>query len=98
MRPWRCSPRPSCDVDLAAGLAAGVGIADQGDELEQRLADAGADAAPEAALERPRVLGHLAGDRREDLLGDRVELGLDQVGDLGAAGPARARNREILVI
>ena len=66
------------DVDLAADPAAGLGIADQGDELPQRLADAGADAAAEAALERARVLGHLAGDRREDLLGDRVELGLDQ--------------------
>ena len=52
------------DVDLAARPAAGVGVADQGDELAQRLGDAGADAAAEAALQRARVLGHLAGDRR----------------------------------
>jgi hypothetical protein len=71
------------DVDLPPGLAAGVGISDQGDEPEQRLADAGADAAAEAALQRPLVLGHLAGDRRQDLLGDRPQFRLDQVGDRG---------------
>ena len=45
------------DVDLAARLAAGLGIADQGDELAQRLPDAGADPAPEAALERRAYSG-----------------------------------------
>ena len=76
------------DVDLAARPAAGLGIADQGDELAQRLADAAADAAAEASLQRPRVLRDLAGDRGEDLRGDRLELGLDQVGDLdGKAAP-----------
>ncbi len=77
------------DVDLAAQPAARVGIADQGDELAQRLTHPGAHAAAEAALQRPRVLGHLAGDRREDLLGHRLELRLDQVGD--SRGQARAR-------
>ncbi len=71
------------DIDLTARLPARLRVADQGDELAQRLGDSGADPAPEAALERPRVLGDLAGDRREDLLGDPVELGLDQVRDLG---------------
>ena len=49
------------DVDVAAGLAAAVGVADQGDELAQRLGHADLHAAAERALERPRVLGHLAG-------------------------------------
>jgi hypothetical protein len=71
----------------SAGTPALVGIADQGDELEQRLADTGSDPAAEAALERPRVLRNLAGDRLEDLLGDRRQLRLDQVGDLRGEPP-----------
>jgi hypothetical protein len=69
------------DVDLPPQAAAGIGIANQGDELLKRLADAGADPATEAPLERACVLGHLAGDRREDLRGHGLELRLDQVGD-----------------
>ena len=68
-------------IDLAARLAPRLGIADEGDELPQRLTDAGADTAPEAALEGTGVLGHLEGDRVEDLPRHRLELGLDQVGD-----------------
>ncbi len=68
-------------VDLAARLAAGVGVADQGDELKQCLVHPGADPLAKAPLQRARVLRHLAGDRLEDLLGDRRQLGLDQVGD-----------------
>ena len=49
-------------IDLASRLAPGLGIADQGDELSQRLGDAGTHTTPEAALERTGVLGHLAGD------------------------------------
>ena len=76
------------DVDLAADPAPSLGVADQGDELPQRLLHPGPDAAPEAALEGARVLGHLAGDRGQGLGGDRVELGLDHRGDpLGEAAP-----------
>jgi hypothetical protein len=35
----------------------------------------------ERPLQRARVLGHLAGDRLQDLVGDRVELGLDDIGN-----------------
>jgi hypothetical protein len=72
---------PQCDVDLAPRLTAGLGVADQGHELEQRLAHAGAQTAAETSLERARILRHLTGNRREDLLGDLGQLGLDQVGD-----------------
>ena len=81
------------DVDLAADPAPALRVADQGDELAQRFLDAGADPAAEAALERPRVLGHLAGDRRQGLGGDRVELGLDQSPRPARRGRARAPDR-----
>ncbi len=55
------------DVHVAAGLAPAVGVADQGDELAQRLGHAHLHPAPEGALERSGVLGDLAGDRAEDL-------------------------------
>ena len=70
-------------VDVAARLPPRVGIADQGDELAQRLGDPGADAGAERPLQRPGVLGHLAGDRGQDLLGGLGELGLDRFGELG---------------
>ena len=70
-------------VDLAARVAPRVGIADQGDELGQRLLHPAPDPAPEAPLQRPRVLGDLVGDRLEDLGRDRVDLAFDQVGDPG---------------
>ena len=56
---------------------------DQFDELPQRLGHAGPDAASERSLERAGVSRHLPGDRREDLVGGRLELGLDHVRDLG---------------
>ena len=68
-------------VDLAARVAARVGIADQRHELGQRLLHPAPDPAPEAALQRPRVLRHLVGDRLEDLGRDRLDLAFDQVGD-----------------
>jgi hypothetical protein len=70
-------------IYVAAGVPAGLRIADQGDELPQRLAHAGADPDPEVALQGAGVLGHLLGDRRQDLLGRRGQLRLDRVGDLG---------------
>ena len=82
-------------VDVAAGLAPGLGVADQGDELREGLGDAGADAAPEAALERAGVLGDLAGDRGEDRRGDRSQLGLDQVGDRRRQGAPGLSVREV---
>ena len=67
-------------VDLAAGVAPGVGIADQRDELGQRLPHAAPDPAAEPALERPRVLGHLRAidSRISALIGS---ISLRSVGD-----------------
>ena len=56
---------------------------DQFDELPKRLGHAGPDATSERSLERAGVSRHLPGDRREDLVGGRLELGLDHVRDLG---------------
>ena len=85
MRPSRSSPRAERDVDLAPGAARPGRASDQFDELPQRLGHAGAHAASERSLERARVVRHLARDRREDLVGGRLELGLDHVRDLGGS-------------
>jgi hypothetical protein len=69
------------EVDLASRITARVRVADHRDELGEGLADAAADPAPEAAVERPGVLGDLAGDRLKDLGADRLDLPFDQVGD-----------------
>ena len=84
------------DVDLAPQPAAGLRIANQGNELFERLADAGANPAAEAALQRARVLRDLAGDRREDLRGHGLELRLDQVGDRSRKAAPGLRFTEIL--
>jgi hypothetical protein len=76
-------PPPQAHVDVAAGLPARVGIADQGDELPEGLGDARADARAESPLQRPGVLGDLARDRGQDLLGRRGKLRLDRVRELG---------------
>ena len=74
-------------VYVASDAATGFRIADQGDELAQRLPYPRPDPAAEASLQRPGVLRHLASDRREDLRRGRVQLGLDQVGELGRQRP-----------
>ena len=70
-------------VHLAAGTAFPGRASDQFDELPQRLGYAGAHALPERPLQRARVVRDLERDRGEDLVSGRLELGLDQIGDLG---------------
>ena len=70
-------------IYVASLLAAGRRVADQLDELAERLADARADRHAEGALQRARVLGDLAADRLQDLLGRLGQLGLDRVGQRG---------------
>jgi hypothetical protein len=55
------------DVDVAAEAAARLRVADQGDELAQRLAYPPPHAPAEAPLQRPGVGRDVAGDRGEDL-------------------------------
>ena len=86
--PQLAAPEP--DVDLAARARA-RGASNQLEELAQRLGDPGAHPASERALERASVGRHLAGDRGQDLVGDRLELGLEQVGDLRRQGPPGLR-------
>ena len=76
-------PAAQPDVDVAAGVPARLGVANQLDELTQGLAHPGPDSRPKGALERAGVLGDLEGDGLQDLLGCRRELRLDRVGDLG---------------
>ena len=80
-------------VHLAAGAASALGVADQRDELAQRLGHAGAHAVAEAALERPCVLGHLVGDRGEDLVGDRARAPARPRRPRSGGAPATARRR-----
>jgi hypothetical protein len=77
------------DVDVASRLPARVRIANQRDELAQRLAHAGADRNPKAALQRTGVFGDLAGDRCQDLFGRLRELRLDRIGKLRREGVPR---------
>ena len=93
----RCCSRPSRSVipshaaavasrasfAVAAWPAPRVGVADQGDELAQRLVHPELQASPEGALQGALVLGHLTADRLHDLGRDRGQLGLDRVGELG---------------
>ena len=69
------------NVDVPTRLPPRGGVADQRNELAQRLADAGADRDAERALERTGVLGDLTADARQDLLGHLGQLGLDRVGE-----------------
>ena len=59
---------PEGDVDLARAAVARRGVLDAVDEARERPLDADAERAPEGALERPRVVGHLAADRGDDVL------------------------------
>ena len=62
---------PEVEVDGAPALGIGAGALDVVDEPGERRADAGAHPAPEAALERSRVLGHGLADRGDDLVAQR---------------------------
>ena len=75
--------RAERDVDLAPGTARPGRASNQLDELSQRLGHPGPHAAPERALERARIVRDLPRDRGEDLVGGRVELGFEQIRDLG---------------
>ena len=59
----------------------GARVDERLDEAPQRLLDAGAQAAPERPFERARVLGHLAADRGDDLLGEAGEPRPQHVGE-----------------
>ena len=56
-----------------AGVLVGARVDERLDEAPQRLLDARAQAAPERPLQRARVLGHLAADRDDHLLGEGRE-------------------------
>ena len=59
--------------------------------------DPGPDAAAEAPSSGRAYSGTSRAIVREDLLGDRAELGLDQLGDRRSAGRARARRRRFVI-
>jgi hypothetical protein len=57
----------------------GPRLAEQVDELRQRLLHAGANPATEVAAHRAVVLGHRARNRGEDLIGQRRQAGAQDV-------------------
>jgi hypothetical protein len=63
------------DVDLAHAAVARRGVLDAVDEARERPLDADAQGAPEGTLERARVVGHVAADRDDDVLGEVGERG-----------------------
>ena len=84
------------DVDLAAGSRPASGSLIRPTNWPRRFADPAGRRA-RSALQRTRVLGDLAGDRLEDLRRDRVQLGLDQVSDLGGS-PRQGSESKAFVI
>ena len=68
-------------VDGVAGAAVEVGIADQVDELAQRLLDPAADPGAEAPAQRAPVGGHALADRLDDLVAERGDVRADQLAD-----------------
>ena len=64
-------PAAEVEVDGAPALGVGAGALDVVDETGERRAHARAHPAPEAALQRARVLGHGLADRGDDLVAQR---------------------------
>ena len=74
---------PERDIDLAGSAVARGGILDAVDEARERALDADAQRAAEGPLERPRVVGHLAADGLDDVLGEVGEHRPQSGGELG---------------
>jgi stearoyl-CoA desaturase (delta-9 desaturase) len=68
-------------VDALGAAAVQARIADQGDELPQRLLHPGPDSGAEAAAQGPPVRRHLVANRGDHLVGERRDLRAQEVAD-----------------
>ena len=68
-------------------------VLDQVDEAPERVLDAEPDDAPELALHRPRVVGHLDGDRADHLVGEPGEDRAQHGGGVGGDRREGSRGR-----